>query len=173
MARPELTLRQLSSNDMRLYTLIGTTSSMLGFIAMAACATRDSGYRITKETTAFVQPGVTTRADLIENMGPPLLELKDPHVLAYSWGKVHPKAVARAPGQDPSMAPGGAANQAGYSAGPSPLEETGSVETERWVYCVALDDHDRVTRSETVKLEQAPSLEIAVRRWANAHPSSP
>ena len=153
---------------MRLYGPVLLKPTLVLAVCMSlisGCATRDSGYRITSETTAFVQPGVTTRADLIENLGQPLLEIKDPHVLAYSWGKVRPKAGVRN-GQDQSMLPGGQVGAGTYIASPPTLEEYGSVEAARWVYCVALDDKDRVTRMQTVKLENQPSVEQAVRRWA-------
>lgn len=127
--------------------------------------TRDSGYRITKETTAFIRPGTTTRADLIENLGPPLFELKDANVLAYSWGKVRPTGARRVQNQEMNPQSG----QPGYSTPqPPPLEETSAVEAKRWIYCVALDSEDHVTRAETLRLEGEPSLESAVRRWIGA-----
>jgi hypothetical protein len=130
------------------------------------CASRESGYRITNETIAFIQPGVTTRADLVENLGPPLLDLKDPRVVAYSWGKVHPTAGARPPAPPESSLEG---RQMGASTMVGPLDETGMVETRRWVCCIALDGNDRVQRVETIQLEGAPSIEAAVRKWAG-HP---
>jgi hypothetical protein len=40
------------------------------------------------------------------------------------------------------------------------------VETRRWVCCLALDEHDLVTRVGKIKIEGANSLEQAVRAWA-------
>src|SRR6516225_12350562 len=73
-------------------TLTGLASGLF----MPGCATSESGYKISDETIAFIQPGVTTRADVVENLGKPLLELNDPRVVAYSWGKVRATAVAPA-----------------------------------------------------------------------------
>jgi hypothetical protein len=134
--------------------------------AGSSCATRDSGYKISDETVAFIRPGITTRADVIENLGPPLYELKEPHVVAYSWGKM------RAVGGKPV----GVGEQAyqrqemGYAVAPGPPEETGLVETRRWVYCLALDPGNRVTRTGKIELEGATSLAQAVGAWAGANP---
>jgi hypothetical protein len=126
-----------------------------------SCATRDSGYRISEETIAFIQPGVTTRSEVVENLGTPLLELKQPHVVAYSWGKVHVTG-----GKPAVQAPSMGAGEMNYAAGPPPSEEGNLVEVKRWVCCIALDDKNRVVRVEKIKLEGAPSLEQAVRQWA-------
>jgi hypothetical protein len=128
---------------------------------LSGCATRDAGYKISDETIAFVQPGVTTRAEVLENLGTPLLELKDPRVIAYSWGKM------RATGGKPVVTDETMrARDMGYNPMPEPLEETGLVETRRWVFCIALDGQERVTRVGKIKLENAGSLEKAVRDWA-------
>ena len=130
---------------------------------LAGCATRDSGYRISDETIAFIEPGVTTRAEVIENLGQPLLEIEGGRVAAYSWGKM--RAVAsqtgtRNPGAQYSRM------QMGYGAVPPPADEIALVEARRWIFCVALDEQGRVTRAERIKLEGAGSLEAAVQQWA-------
>ena len=131
---------------------------------LAGCATRDSGYRISDETIAFIQPGVTTRSEIVENLGTPLLELKEPRVVAYSWGKL------RATGGKPAAQSGTMGTQSLGSPVPltDPSEESGLIETRRWVCCIALDGNDRVTRLEKLKLEGAQSLENAVRRWGES-----
>jgi hypothetical protein len=109
---------------------------------------------------------VTTRAELVDNLGPPLFELGNPHVVAYTWGKVRPtgvKPAASVQGMGPS-------DQVGYAARQPAVEEGALVESRRWIYCVALDDQNRVVRSETVKMEGENSLESAVRRWAASPP---
>jgi len=135
-----------------------------GACFLGGCATRDSGYKISKETIAFIKPGVTTKAELIENLGTPLLDLKDVRALAYSWGKMRATAttpVVREQGLQ--------SQQMGYSMGAPPLsDEGGLIETRRWVCCVALDENERVRRVETVEVSGAQSLEEAVRRWVAA-----
>ena len=38
------------------------------------CSTTVSGNRISKEQLSFIQPGVTTKREIIENLGPPTWE---------------------------------------------------------------------------------------------------
>jgi hypothetical protein len=127
----------------------------------SGCSSTTSGYRISDETVAFIQPGVTSRAELLENLGPPLLTLPDLGVVAYSWGKVR-LTGARQPVQ------GGVNPSFGGSHGSMPAApgEPGQVESRRWLYCIALDLNDRVTRHGTMELTGASSLEKAVREWA-------
>jgi hypothetical protein len=56
--------------------------------------------------------------------------------------------------------------QLGVSANVTPSEGTGLVESRRWIFCIALDDSDRVTRAGRLELQGAGSLERAVRDWA-------
>ena len=126
------------------------------------CAMRQSGYKISNETIAFIQPGTTTRAEVVENLGPPLLELQDVRVLAYSWGKMRVTGGSAAARQDAMQS----RQMSGYSPPSTPIDEGGLVESHRWVCCVAWDENNRVTRIERIKLESATSLESAVRRWA-------
>jgi hypothetical protein len=138
---------------------------IIGVIVICAgCASRDSGYKVSNETVAFIQLGVTTRAEVVENLGTPLFELKEPHVAAYSWGKL------RATGGNPAAAGQGYQRQEMGTAIPAgPVEETGLIETQRWIYCLRLDAGNRVTRAERIKLEGATSLEDAVRKWAGSN----
>jgi hypothetical protein len=134
---------------------------LLVMIVLSSCATETSGYRISNQTVAFIEPGATTRADLIENLGPPLLALPDLRVVAYSWGKVR-LVAGRAPVQGGVQSNYGE----GYNIGPTVPDEPGRVESRRWIYCVALDENDRVTRHGPMELTGATSLEKAVRAWA-------
>jgi hypothetical protein len=127
----------------------------------SGCSTTTSGYRISNETVAFIQPGVTTRAELVENLGPPLLVLHDMPVVAYSWGKVR-MTGGKAPVQERMQPHHGT----GYSVAPTAPEEPVGVESRRWLYCIALDEKERVTRQETIEIREAASLEQAVRDWA-------
>src|SRR5438105_751600 len=85
---------------------------------LVSCATRDSGYKISDETVAFVQPGVTARTELIENLGPPLLELKSPRVVAYSWGRIHLTGARSGVRDDPMQG-----RAMGSTVGLTPTEE--------------------------------------------------
>jgi hypothetical protein len=136
-------------------------------LALGGCAARDAGYRITDATTAFVQPGVTTRADVVENLGPPLIEVEGAKVAAYSWGRIRSTGGRAAVTRDT----GSPSRRMSYGVDLDPLEETGSVETQRWIYCIEYDADGRVRRAERVRLERVgQSLEQAVRRWAGAAP---
>jgi hypothetical protein len=130
---------------------------------LTSCATRDSGYKISEETIAFIRPGETTRAEVIENLGPPLLELRDIRASAYTWGKmrlaVSGKQVMR---EDPLQS----RQMTGYSLAPPPSEEGTLVEHRRWLCCLAFDDQGKVRRVERIRVEGSPSLEKALRDWA-------
>lgn len=144
---------------------IRTGLSLALVCGFAACATRDSGYKISNDTVAFIQPGITTRADVLENLGQPLLEIPDLNVTAYSWGKMR----VTSNGKSASAAAGGVdPRQAASQMGPSSFDEDGGmlVESRRWAYCIAYNDRGKVTRAERIKVEGAPSLEKAVRDWA-------
>jgi hypothetical protein len=134
---------------------------------LTSCATRDSGYKISNETIAFIQPGVTTRSEVVENLGTPLLELKDPRAVAYSWGKVH--AVGGKVHGDENMR----AREMGSTLLTDPNDEVSLIETKRWICCIALDDKDRVKRVETIKTPGGISVESAVRAWALGKPINP
>ena len=140
------------------------TAILVGLTAwgVSGCATREAGYRISDESIAFIQPGVTTRSEVVENLGTPLLELQEPHVIAYSWGRLRVTAASKPIGQDVNIG----TRPMDYAVGPAPSQEGGLVETKRWVCCIALDSNNRVTRFEKLRLESVPSLEEAVRQWA-------
>ena len=145
-------MKQLHCGAVALIWVIG--------LSLSGCATRDSGYKISEETIAFVQPGVTPRSEVVENLGPPLLELKNPHVVAYSWGKMHLTGTKPTVGQDPMQG-----RPMGYGTA-APPEEGVSVESRRWICCLSLDDNDKVVRVGRIELQGAGSLEQAVRAWA-------
>ena len=130
---------------------------------LAGCTTRDSGYKISNETIAFIKPGVTTQSEVVENLGPPLLELKDLHACAYSWGKMRLANSSRE-----GMQPGPMDNREQSYILKPPTDEGTLVETRRWLCCIAMDDQGKVTRVERVKVEGSPSLEKTLRDWAAA-----
>ena len=133
--------------------------------ALAGCASRNVGYRISNETVEFIQPGVTARSEVVDNLGPPLIEIQNPHVVAYSWGKVRSGVNAPAGPQDqPVVMPGNST----YATPPPPppMSDTAGTETERWIFCIALDAKDRVQRVGRLQLQGSGSLVNAVRQWA-------
>lgn len=133
-------------------------------LVLSGCATRQGGYKIGDDTIAFIQPGITSRAEVVENLGPPLLDLPDIRVSAYSWGKLRVTG-----GQPEPRQPGLSDRQSSYAGTPAPpVEERGLVEGRRWVCCIAWDGEDRVQRLERIEVQAASSLEQAVRRWAGA-----
>jgi hypothetical protein len=143
---------------------IATGLSLFLVCGLAACATRDSGYKISNDTIAFIQPGVTTRAEVLENLGQPLIDIPDLNVAAYSWGKMRvssngKSAAAATGGVDP--------RQSNYSMGPAPSDDDSVlVESNRWAFCIAYTEQGKVARIERIHVEGAPSLEKAVRDWA-------
>jgi hypothetical protein len=123
------------------------------------CASRDSGYKISNDTVAFIEPGVTTRAEVVENLGPPLLDLPDARVSAYSWGRVRvsgSQPVVRDDRLEPRT-------MGYYSTTPSTWQES---ESRRWAYAIAWDENNRVMRTERIKVEGITTLERTVREWA-------
>jgi hypothetical protein len=137
--------------------------ALVGSVALLSCATRDSGHRISNDAIAFIEPGVTKRSEVVENLGPPLFELQEPRVAAYSWGRL------RATGSRPAIREQSFENRRmGYNTTLTPPpEDSGLMESRRWICCLALDQEDRVLRVETIRLEGNISLEEAVRQWAS------
>jgi len=137
---------------------------LLLILMLPGCATHESGYRITEETVAFIHPGATTRAEVIENLGPPLLNLSNPNVIAYSWGKE--RATGNISATDRQQAAENRQMGSSIPAASFGGESADLVESRRWAYCIALDDADHVTRTGRVEVQGAGSLERAVREWA-------
>ena len=48
--------------------------------------TVDSGTPISKVTAATLHPGAATRAEVVAELGPPLLLFADPRIIGYTWG---------------------------------------------------------------------------------------
>lgn len=138
-------------------------------LSLTGCAMRQTGYKIDEETVAFIQPGETSRAEVIENLGPPLMDLPDVKASAYSWGKL--RATGGKPAvRDPTIRdPGMDSRQMGYGIAASQIDEGGLVEWRRWVCCIAWDANDRVRRVERIQVEPGTSVENAVRSWAGAN----
>lgn len=44
-----------------------------------------SGRKITSENIAFIEQGITSRSDVIQELGPPYMDLKELRTIAYSW----------------------------------------------------------------------------------------
>jgi hypothetical protein len=148
---------------MRPESLIRAALALLLCCGLSSCVTRDSGYKISEETIAFIKPGRTTEAEVIENLGPPLIEFKDLRVCAYSWGKVHVASSGKG-----SMPMETTDIRQGNQVGPPPDEGT-LIETRRWLCCIAFDEKGEVTRVQRITVEGARSVEQALRDWAKGH----
>ena len=57
--------------------LIKRTLAVLFLLFLPACATAEIGRRITPEDVAWIQKGVTTRAEIVQRLGPPFSEAPD------------------------------------------------------------------------------------------------
>jgi hypothetical protein len=136
-------------------------------LGSVGCATSVTGHRISDKAIAFVHPGVTTRSEIVENLGPPLIEPKAPEVAAWSWGTGKAKLAPSGPEQVAVTGwPGNVTADSFVDT--TPYSEIGSVEKRRWIYCLAFDAQGVVTRSARVEVKAGTSLEEVVKRWATA-----
>jgi hypothetical protein len=129
---------------------------LLGALAIAGCVAVPvpvaspsdpplAGRRIKPEDVTFIQPGMTSRDEVISNLGVPTVDLSDLRVLVYVWIEYRGQWVGAIPG----------------------LLFT-APRTAEWALLVAIDENNRVVRSgfderrgsETV-ISQAPT-------WAEA-----
>ncbi len=109
-----------------------------------------------KESLAFVRPGETTRADVIENFGTPEYDLADPHVIAYLKDTI-----------------GGNVPQSRLDRTASPLlfqDEKDPVGRETELLCFLLDAHDRVQRFGKVTIDGKTPTRTALNKWARGEP---
>ncbi|GDY22786.1 hypothetical protein LBMAG56_41330 [Verrucomicrobiota bacterium] len=112
------------------------------------------GRPIKPSATAFVTDGTTTGREVIENLGPPLLELEHGCLLVYSWEtSSHLHFTIYTLGRETG------------EAGPKP---------KQWVFCVATDRFDRVLRHATITAAENESVRDTAFAWYRKarHPSS-
>ena len=54
-------------------------------VASCGCAGVSAGHRIGADTIAFITPGITTKQEVLENLGSPLFDLEGGRLIAYYW----------------------------------------------------------------------------------------
>ena len=117
---------------------------------LTGCDHVRGGYRISPATTAFIQQGATTRAEVIANFGSPTMELHERRVIAYTWQTER----------------GTSSHQAwGLPLGERDETIMGLAD---WAFCIRFDELDRVLGRETLKSTGTDSISDAVLAWANA-----
>ena len=97
------------------------------------------------DTISFITPGITTKQEVLENLGSPLLDLEGGRLIAYYWettGKL--KASWFWFGRE------------GGEIGPK---------QKQWAFCVAFDVSGRVTRRATISTENDETVRDAVLKW--------
>lgn len=148
----------MNTNTHQLRTIVPAAIGcllLLGMLAMG-CSQLRSGQRISRELTAFIQPGNTTRAEIVSNFGAPSLELNESRVIAYYWQ-----------------------TQRGESSGPVWHEGIGFERESKilglwdWAFCLRFDPQDRVVTMETLKVNGNNSISEAVKRWATGQDAVP
>lgn len=120
---------------------------LAGLLAMmtSGCSSVTGGRSIKPGAIAFVTAGTTTGREVIENLGPPLLELEGGHLLAYSWEtSSHLRVTFHTLGRETG------------EAGPKP---------KQWVFCVATDRFFRVFRHDTITAAENESVQNAALAW--------
>jgi len=108
------------------------------------CSTTVSGTRISKEQLSFIQPGVTTKREIIENLGPPTWEWEKQRGIAYKWEK------------------GVAYETQELSSGKEFVGFSSSA------FCAAFDENDRLIKRTFIKAEGSNELKDAVLKWLEA-----
>ncbi len=120
------------------------------------CSQVRSGQRLSKDLTAFIQPGNTTRSEIVSDFGTPSLELRQSRVIAYYW-QTHR----------------GEWSGSVWHEGVGFERETKIVGLWDWAFCLRFDPQDRVVTMETLKVNGNNSISEAVRRWAIGQDASP
>jgi len=107
----------------------------------SGCRTTVSGTKISQEQIAFIQPGGTTKREIIENLGPPTWEWEKQRGIAYKWEK------------------GVAYETQELSSG------TEFVGFSSSAFCAAFDENDRLIKRTFIKAEGSNELKDAVLKW--------
>lgn len=118
-------------------------------LLLSGCQYVRAGQRISQNMAAFIQPGGTTRTEIVAEFGPPSIELKDERVIAYTW------QTENATRSSPA-----------WRGGVMERDET-IIGLADWAFCIRLDERDRVLNTATLEItENQPSLYDAVSSWA-------
>ena len=127
---------------------------LLGALAIAGCVPVPrispsdeplAGRRIKPEDVAFIKPSMTSRDEVIANLGVPTFDLSDLRILAYAWTE-----------------PGG------VWVGVIPFGVFTVPRTADWALLVAIDENNRVAR---LGIDQRPWSDTVIsqaRKWAEA-----
>ena len=118
--------------------------SVLAFVGNG-CAVVTGGHRITPTMVSFIRSGITTRQELLENLGPPTLDLEDGRLIAYTWETT---------GQQ----------YASFFFVDRHWGEIGPRQRQ-WAFCVAFDKTERVAHRATICCGQEETLRAATLSW--------
>jgi len=102
-------------------------------VASSGCTRVSAGYRIKPVMVSFITPGITTKQEVLENLGSPLLDLEAGHLFAYGWETTGQ--------QQASFFWFG---REGGQIGPK---------QKQWAFCVAFDADGQVARRATISTE--------------------
>jgi hypothetical protein len=112
-----------------------------------------AGNPVTPEQTAFIVPGVTTRAEVVERLGPPSILWDDARVIIYDWEMRAGVVILLAGGPG-----GGSVADLDISA--------------HYLVIMEFDEEDRVLRFERTKHDSLQSFSEFLLAWKNAGPSA-
>lgn len=107
-----------------------------------------AGQKVTSEQATFINPGITTRDEVISKLGKPAVDLRDLRILMYPWTELKSQWVGVVPG----------------FIWTAPL-------TASWVLFVATDENGRVTHFGFQELKgsmSTPTVISEARDWAEA-----
>ena len=121
---------------------------LLGLL-VTGCTSMRSGFRISDKSTAFIEPGHTTRAEILATFGRPIVELKESQVIAYYW-ETHR----------------GAMDNYVWNPGAGFRQEHEIYGLCDWAFCLRFDAQDRVVNQITLKARGDDSISQVVKRWA-------
>jgi outer membrane protein assembly factor BamE (lipoprotein component of BamABCDE complex) len=114
-------------------------------VTNSGCARVSAGYGIQPGTVSFITPGITTKQEVLENLGSPLLDLEGGQLIAYFWETT------------------GQLKASWYWFG----RELGQVgpKQSQWAFCVAFDAAERVSRHATISIMNDETVCVAVLKW--------
>lgn len=111
--------------------------------AGVGCSHTTTGLRMTSERIAFVRNGATTRAEVVENLGPPLYEFESERTIGYTW------------------------ETEGIGWEYSILGDYHEInqKRDRWYFFLRFDENNKVSRHGKARKLEAESLKEALARW--------
>jgi len=127
-----------------------------GCVAVPIGSTSDEpvpGRKIRPEDVAFIQPGITTREELISRLGAPTFDLPDLGILSYVWLELKEDwAVIWAIPTNPPLGGGAVVIP----------------RTADWALFAAIDENGRVVRVGLDQRKLYDSVRSQARKWAEA-----